>query len=208
MAFFHWWLVRVTFVVGLVFLPQNFGPMVGTYDWLLLFCECRWGGESMWRWWGHLHTTCCTPHALAPLVPLCPSCFVPSNPHALTPLAPHGWEGTRGVRLQGQEGARARGHKTWEGARAWGMQGCKGCEGMRGVRAQGHEGMRVQGHPHPLHPLCPHTLVPSKLCTLMPSHPLHHKGGRAQGVWGYKGRQVQGLEGARPGSTRVGGCKG
>ena len=23
---------------------------------LLLFCECRWSGKSMWRWWVQLHT--------------------------------------------------------------------------------------------------------------------------------------------------------
>ena len=36
-----WWLVRVTLVIDLWFLPQNFGPMVGTYEDLLLLCECR-----------------------------------------------------------------------------------------------------------------------------------------------------------------------
>ena len=48
----NWWLARVTLVVGLVFLPQNFGPVVGTY-------ECRWGGNFTWRWWGRLNTTLC-----------------------------------------------------------------------------------------------------------------------------------------------------
>ena len=33
-------------MVGLVFLPQNFGPVVGTYKGCFLFCECRWGGDS------------------------------------------------------------------------------------------------------------------------------------------------------------------
>ena len=36
-----WWLVRVTLVVDLWFLPQNFGPMSGTYEGLLQVCECR-----------------------------------------------------------------------------------------------------------------------------------------------------------------------
>ena len=51
-----WWLVRVTLVVGLVFLPQNFGIMVGTYKGLLPFCDCTRGGGSICRWWGHLTT--------------------------------------------------------------------------------------------------------------------------------------------------------
>ena len=46
-----WRLIRVTLVVGLVFLPLNFGPVVGTYEGLLLFCECTWGGDSTWRLW-------------------------------------------------------------------------------------------------------------------------------------------------------------
>ena len=53
-----WWLVRVTLVVNLVFLPQTFGPVVGTYEGFLLLCECRWDGDFTCRWWGHLKTTC------------------------------------------------------------------------------------------------------------------------------------------------------
>ena len=45
----YWWLVRVTLVVDLLFLPQNFGLLVGTYEGLLLFCECTWGGTSICR---------------------------------------------------------------------------------------------------------------------------------------------------------------
>ena len=55
----YWWLVRITLVVDLRFLPQNFGPMVGIYEGLLLLCECRWGGDHICRWWGHLTTICC-----------------------------------------------------------------------------------------------------------------------------------------------------
>ena len=54
----NWWLVRVTLVVDWLFLPQNFGPVVGTYEGLLRLCECKWGGDSTCRWWGHLNTTC------------------------------------------------------------------------------------------------------------------------------------------------------
>ena len=32
--------------------------MLGTYKGLLLLCECRCGGDSTFRWWGHLNTTC------------------------------------------------------------------------------------------------------------------------------------------------------
>ena len=52
----HWWLVRVTLVVDWLFLPQNFGPVVGTYKGLLRICECTLGGGSIFRWWGHLTT--------------------------------------------------------------------------------------------------------------------------------------------------------
>ena len=51
-----WWLVRVTLVVDWLFLPQNFGPVVGTYEGLLRLCECTLGGGSIFRWWGHLTT--------------------------------------------------------------------------------------------------------------------------------------------------------
>ena len=51
-----WWFVRVTLVVNWLFLPQNFGPMVGTYEGLLQFCECIWDGGSICRWWRHLTT--------------------------------------------------------------------------------------------------------------------------------------------------------
>ena len=53
----YWWLVRVTLVVDWLFLPRNFGLVVGTYKFLLPFCECTYGGGSICRWWGHLNTT-------------------------------------------------------------------------------------------------------------------------------------------------------
>ena len=58
-SLFCWWLVRVTLVVDLWFLPQNFGHVVGTYEGLLVLCECRWGVDHTCRWWGHLTTICC-----------------------------------------------------------------------------------------------------------------------------------------------------
>ena len=36
-------------MVALVFLSKNFGPLAGTYECCLLFCECRWGGDSTWE---------------------------------------------------------------------------------------------------------------------------------------------------------------
>ena len=45
-------------VVDWLFLPQNFGPVVGTYKGLLRLCECTLGGGSIFRWWGHLTTIC------------------------------------------------------------------------------------------------------------------------------------------------------
>ena len=43
-------------LVGLVFLPQNFGPVMGTYECFFPYCECIWGGGSICRWWGNLTT--------------------------------------------------------------------------------------------------------------------------------------------------------
>ena len=43
-------------MVDWLFLPQNFGPVVGTYEGLLQLCECTLGGGSIFRWWGHLTT--------------------------------------------------------------------------------------------------------------------------------------------------------
>ena len=51
-----WWLVRVTLMVDWLFLPQNFGPVVGTYEGLLQLCECTSAGGSFCKWWGHLST--------------------------------------------------------------------------------------------------------------------------------------------------------
>ena len=48
----------VTLVVDWQFLRQNFGQVVGTYEGLLLLCECRCGGDCTFRWWGHLNITC------------------------------------------------------------------------------------------------------------------------------------------------------
>ena len=45
-------------MVDWLFLPQNFGPVVGTYEGLLRLCECTLGGGSIFRWWGHLTTIC------------------------------------------------------------------------------------------------------------------------------------------------------
>ena len=43
-------------MVDWLFLPQNFGPVVGTYEGLSQLCECTLGGGSIFRWWGHLST--------------------------------------------------------------------------------------------------------------------------------------------------------
>ena len=37
-------------MVDWLFLPQNFGPEVGTYEGLLQLCECTLGGGSIFRW--------------------------------------------------------------------------------------------------------------------------------------------------------------
>ena len=55
---YYWWLVRVTLVVDWWVLPQNFGPVVGTYEGLLRLCEWTFGGDSSSRWWGQTSTIC------------------------------------------------------------------------------------------------------------------------------------------------------
>ena len=55
---FYWWLIRVTLVVDWWVLPQNFGPVVRTYEGLLWLCEWTLGGNSSSRWWGHISTIC------------------------------------------------------------------------------------------------------------------------------------------------------
>ena len=54
----NWWRDRVTLVVDWLFLTQNFGPVLGTYEGFLQLCECRLGGDCTSRWWGHLSTIC------------------------------------------------------------------------------------------------------------------------------------------------------
>ena len=97
-------------MIGLVFLCQNFGPLVGTYKCHLLFCECRWlvivlggGGDTSILhyvfkvstfcalvWWEHktLVYTALTP-LMPAFVPLTPA-LTPHTPFAsLPPLCPH-----------------------------------------------------------------------------------------------------------------------
>ena len=49
-------LVGGSLAVDWLFLPSNFGPVVGTYKGLLLLCECTGGGDNQTfcghRWWG------------------------------------------------------------------------------------------------------------------------------------------------------------
>ena len=40
-------------MVNWLFLPQNFGQVMGTYKGFLQLCECTLGGGSIFRWWGH-----------------------------------------------------------------------------------------------------------------------------------------------------------
>ena len=50
--------LEVTLVVDWLFLPQNFGPVVETYEGLLRLCEWTFGGDCTSRWWGHISTIC------------------------------------------------------------------------------------------------------------------------------------------------------
>ena len=129
------------------FLTQNFGPAVGTYECYLPFCECRWGGGSTWRWWGHLNTRCCN------------QTWLPSHPCTIMPFMVgtirlsgtgkpswylvivtsgervQGWEGTK---MKGQEGARVGGHKA---ERVQGQEGTR----LRGHKVKGCKGRKVRG---------------------------------------------------------------
>ena len=165
----YWWLARVTLVVGFGFLAQNVGPMVGTYECHLLFCECRWGGGCSWRWWGHLNTThynqiywtFCTHRWWGPKNLVQTALTPPHSSHplahltlALTPLVLlcKGGEGTmvqehkvaKDVRAQG---ARVRGvQRVWEVQglkRRQGCEGCKGVRGAKGTRCKGTRGARA-----------------------------------------------------------------
>ena len=81
-----WWLVRVTLMVDLVFLPQNFGLVVGTYQCHLQLCQCRWGGTCICWWWGHLNTTLCNRTYLNFLSPSMDGTQKPSLHYPRTPL--------------------------------------------------------------------------------------------------------------------------
>ena len=57
LAINFWWLARVTLVVGLVFLPQNFGLRWGpTND----ICH----STNSYRWWVHINTKSCNQNYL------------------------------------------------------------------------------------------------------------------------------------------------
>ena len=85
---YYWWLVRVTLVVDWLFLPQNFGPVVGTYEGLLRLCEWTLGGDCTSRWWGHISNYMSSSKFFPPLVvgALKPSITLVSLPSL--PLAP------------------------------------------------------------------------------------------------------------------------
>ena len=94
-SFDIWWLVRVALVVDWLLLPQNSGLVVGTYEDLLLFCECTWGGGSICRWLEHLTTIGGNLSFLSSQVvgTLKPSITYPSlpslPPHSLLTPLPH-----------------------------------------------------------------------------------------------------------------------
>ena len=124
--------------------------MVGIYDWLLPFYECRWGGACTCWWWGYLNTTLCnqtylnflSPSMVGPknLVyttlahPHTPSYILAPLAHPPTPLhTPHTWVWgcARVARvckdMWGLEGV-------WGCARVVrGARMCKGCEGCDDV---------------------------------------------------------------------------
>ena len=83
-------------MVDFGFLPENFGNVVRTFKCHLLLCECRWGGGSTWRWWGHLNTTGCNQTCLKflhseVLATQKPSFQLPSHPNLML-LHPR-WQG-------------------------------------------------------------------------------------------------------------------
>ena len=52
----YWWIVKSHLTGWLMVCAQNFLQVVGTYKGYLPLSESRWGGDSTWRWWGHLTT--------------------------------------------------------------------------------------------------------------------------------------------------------
>ena len=211
---FLWSFVRVTLVGDWRFLSRNFRQVVGTYEGLLPFCECTWGGGSTFRWSrpdcaGHkgarpytltaLGVRPCTLTALG--VRPCTlttlgmrPCTLDMRVWGLAPWLPWAWglapwvwgskalhpdcpgckalcPDCKGRRVQGQEGARAGGHKGW---RAQEREGTKG---------GGHKGLCPCTHlpvfpcallplcPPAFAPFCPPARVPSSPCTLLPSCP-------------------------------------
>ena len=46
----HWLLFWSHLSGWFWYFTQNFGMVMDTYKCCLPFCECRWGGGSIWRW--------------------------------------------------------------------------------------------------------------------------------------------------------------
>ena len=77
-------------MVGLVFLPQNFGPLVELTNGLkLLFCERTWGAGSISRWWGQLNTIYMVIKDFVVTGGGDPKTYYKITPHPHAPLSPH-----------------------------------------------------------------------------------------------------------------------
>ena len=135
-----------------------------TYKYLLPLCECRWGGESMWKWWGTFDTTCCNQTCLTLLYweavgTQKPNFHLPSHTCILM-------VGT--LRLNGQDGTRVQGQKDITDSesfmRTW---GCK----CKQVKVPLHPPTLVPFHPPTLAPSYPFTFLPLCPPTLLPSCP-------------------------------------
>ena len=143
--------------------------MVGTYKGLLLFCKCRWGGDSTWRCWGHLNTACCNwtclnffalrsggdskiyfSSALTPLYHPAPCIIVqlfPSCPYTLmrrqNSSRVQEWEGAWEGR---HKGGRVQGRRVQGWGEVQGREGTStgGQDLTRVARVQGRESRRAQ----------------------------------------------------------------
>ena len=125
--------INGSLVVSFGFLPQKFGPMVGTYEGHLLFCECSFFVMVVHRsWWEHLNTTHCNQTYLKFLhselmgtekktisdCPCTPHTFAPQDigtTHEYKGAGAQGCEGCKGIRVQEYEG--------YKSTRVWVVQG-------------------------------------------------------------------------------------
>ena len=133
-------------MVDFGFLLENFGNVVRTFKFILLLCECRWGGGSTW-----INTTCCNQTCLKflhseVLGTQKPSFQLPSHPNPMLL------------------------HPRWQGH----LTTLYLCTVLLLCPCGGHDASCHHTRPHAFSHLCPFVYMsfsPSYLFILVPSHP-------------------------------------